>query len=205
MWFHTTSHFTVKAATSGYEVCRLLYTHVWNISSEVPANKKKSTRLCEVYYTLALPCFSFTVSIVCSRVFRTQNKQRQNWSRSCLGCQRRKLLVEYFFDTPYAFPGRVRCPLWPCFPSRRSTSLLTWVDRFSECTYIVPFANCSPEFLACAFAEWRVPLFGSPGLVTIDWGSDFQGSLCSLLNALECKQVRIMTSSGCRQFDRSFS
>ena len=143
-------------------------------------------------HSLAHPGIRASTRLISSRfVWRGLANDVRDWCRSCLPCQRGKVL-RHVHLRPEKIPvpcrrfSHVHVDLvGPLPPSRGFTYLLTVVDRSTRWPEAVPLAGISAAECASALFHGWISRFGVPAVVTSDRGAQFTSSLwsavCSLL------------------------
>ncbi|CAI2736394.1 unnamed protein product [Schistosoma spindalis] len=115
------------------------------------------------------------------------NKDVREWARSCVGCQKSKVIRHNkcplgSFKTPDARFDHVHLDLVGPLPDSNDYSyLLTCVNRFTRWSEAVPIKNITAETVARAFVEKRVANFGCPTTITTDRGRQFESELLRCL------------------------
>ncbi|KMQ93212.1 integrase core domain protein [Lasius niger] len=105
-------------------------------------------------------------------IWPTMKKDIKEWSRTCLSCQRSKIVG----------------PLPIC---QKYRYLLTMIDRFSRWPEAIPLIEISADTVATAFYTHWIARFGSPHTITTDQGPQFEAAVFkALTNLVGCKRIR---------------
>ncbi|GBL93086.1 hypothetical protein AVEN_216445-1 [Araneus ventricosus] len=132
-------------------------------------------------HNLSSPSVKATQKLVAAIVvWKNINKDCTLWCRSCIQCQRSKVIRHTMsgvgnFPLPSARLSHVHIEVvGPLSPFRGMTYLLTCVDRFTGWPDAFPMPNQSADTIERAFLLGWISRFGVPEKVTSDCGTNFQ-------------------------------
>lgn len=128
--------------------------------------------------------------MTCKFVWPDIRRDVQQWTRSCVSCQRNK--VTRHTKTPL---GKYEEPderfsvihidiIGPLPPSNGMLYCLTCIDRFTSWMEVVPLPNITAETIAKAFYEHWITRFGTPSRVISDQGAQFKSELFKSLTRM---------------------
>ena len=148
----------------------------------VPETFKR--KVFETVHNLAHPGVRATRTLVSQKfVWRGMSKQVNQWTKSCLACQKSKVtrhtkapLADY--EVPKGRFSHVHVDLvGPLPPSQGFTYLLTMIDRFTRWPEAIPLVNTEAEVLARTFSSEWIARHGVPEQITSDRGPQFTSQL----------------------------
>ena len=149
---------------------------------------------------LAHPSIRNTRKLITARFFwPSMNKDVNNWSRTCIHCQRCKINRHVAsphgtFKLPDARFDHVHLDIvGPLPPSEGNSYILTAVDRFTRWPEAFPMPNITADTVAKTFIRGWVSRFGVPSTVTTDQGRQFESDLFKQLSIL-LGTTRVRTS-----------
>ncbi|GBL54341.1 Pro-Pol polyprotein [Araneus ventricosus] len=166
-----------------------LYCNIRNdiVRPYVPASFRKT--VFQSLHNLSHPGIRATKRLIGQRfVWPSMQKDISNWTRSCLDCQRSKVIRHtsrplQSFHLPSARFDHVHLDLvGPLPPSDNCEYLLTCIDRFIRWPETV--SDISAETVARAFSSQWISRFGLPSIITTDQGRQFESNFFSLLSKL---------------------
>ena len=131
-------------------------------------------------HSLSHPGIRASRKLVAERfVWPGMNGDVSRWARTCLACQRSKIVRHTIspvgkFSTPDARFRHVHVDIvGPLPPSNGCTHLLTVIDRFTRWPEVIPLRETGAQAVASAFLLNWVARFGVPSIVTTDRGGQF--------------------------------
>lgn len=140
---------------------------------------------------LSHPGINATRKLITSRYFWPgMNIYLNQWSKSCISCQRSKIQrhtrSEFGkFNLPSARFDHVHMDLvGPLPPSSGMTHILTIVDRFTRWPEAYAISDTSTRTIAEVFVENYVSRFGCPKEITTDRGCQFESRLFAEITRL---------------------
>jgi hypothetical protein len=148
----------------------------------VPSSLRQ--RIFSIIHELSHPSIRSTQRLVTDRfVWHGMRRDIQTWARSCLSCQRAKI-VRHVESGVGSYPAPQRRFGWinldivgPLPPSSGHRYLLTMIDRATRWPEAVPMVDATTESCVHAFLSVWVSRFGLPSAVTSDRGSQFVSDL----------------------------
>jgi cleavage and polyadenylation specificity factor subunit 1 len=148
-------------------------------------------KLFDNLHGISHPSIRATRKLIASRYFWSNlNKDCNNWSKTCISCQRSKVhrhtKSEYGrFDVPAGRFEHIHMDLvGPLPPSNGNIYILSIVDRFTRWPEAYPIPDASAKTIARVFMTQYVSRFGVPLEITTDRGSQFESKLFKELTQL---------------------
>lgn len=149
-------------------------------------------------HNIAHPGVRASRKLINTRYFwPNQNKDINNWAKSCLSCQKSKThrhtkteLTR--FNIPSGRFEHIHIDIvGPLPPSNGCTNILTTVDRFTRWPEAYPIQDMSAATVAKVFIEQHISRFGVPTIITTDQGTQFESKLLNeLTQTLGIKRIR---------------
>ena len=124
----------------------------------------------------------------------------KKWARSCLPCQRSKVIRHTLsplasFPTPDKRFDHIHVDIvGPLSPSHGQTYLLTCIDRFTRWPEAFPLSDVTAPSVARALISGWISRFGVPSTITTDRGGQFESDLWAQLMTI-LGTTRIRTTS----------
>ena len=125
------------------------------------------------------------------------NTDVQNWTKTCLQCQRSKIQrhtcapLSNFDLLNHRFSHVHIDIVGPLPHSNGYTHILTCVDRFTRWPEAIRISNIPAESIAKSFIEHWIARFGVPSVLTTDCGPQFESTLfISLTHFLGTTRIR---------------
>ena len=124
----------------------------------------------------------------------------KKWARSCLPCQRSKVIRHTLsplasFPTPDKRFDHIHVDIvGPLSPSHGQTYLLTCIDRFTRWPEAFPLSDVTAPSVARALISGWISRFGVPSTITTDRGGQFESDLWAQLMTM-LGTTRIRTTS----------
>lgn len=150
---------------------------------------------------LAHPSIRNTRKLMTARFFWPSiNKDVNNWSKTCIHCQRSKVIRHVVsphgtFKLPDARFDHVHLDIvGPLPPSEGNAYILTAIDRFTRWPEAFPMPNITAETVAKTFIRGWISRFGVPSTVITDQGRQFESDLFKQLSIL-LGTTRVRTSA----------
>ena len=176
-------------------------TIVCDVSTGVPrpyVPEKFRQAVFESLHSLSHPSIRATQRLITARfVWPHINSDIRKWTKSCLQCQKSKILRHTAapfanFKTPDARFNNIHIDIvGPLPPSKGCVYLLTCIDRFTRWPEVIPIPDMTAETVAHAFISGWISRFGVPSSVTTDRGRQFESKLWhSLMVLLGCSRIR---------------
>ncbi|VDP22585.1 unnamed protein product [Schistosoma margrebowiei] len=142
-------------------------------------------------HKLSHPGVRATIKLMAKRFcWRRMNKDVRKWARSCVSCQKSKVIRHNEFPlgsykTLDARFDHVHLDLVGPLPdSNGYTYLLTCVERFTRCPEAVPIKEITAETVARTFVERWVANFGCTSTINTDREFQFESELFPRLTKL---------------------
>ncbi|GAA49140.1 transposon Ty3-G gap-Pol polyprotein [Clonorchis sinensis] len=152
----------------------------------------------ESLHNISHPSIRSTLKLISQRfVWPEMNKDIREWTRTCLACQRSKVIRHTrspvgTFAAPDSRFDHVHLDIvGPLPPSNDYSYILTVVDRFTRWPEAIPIKNISADTISRAFVGRWISTFGVPSYITTDRGSQFDCHLFRrLTELLGCTHIR---------------
>lgn len=148
----------------------------------VPSSLRKSVY--QNLHNLSHPGVRATRKLISSRYFWPKlNKDVNEWTKSCLQCQKAKVIrhtkseVGNFKTTSNRFDHIHMDIVGPLHISDGNTYILTVIDRYTRWPEAFPLKDICAHTIAITFVNNYVSRFGIPSTLTTDRGSQFESKL----------------------------
>lgn len=142
-------------------------------------------------HNLSHPGIRSTSKLIRSRfVWQSIRKDCAEWARSCLPCQKSKIIrhtktpVGKFVDQSQRFEHVHLDLIGPLPPSQGNYYCLTMIDRYTRWPEAVPIPDISAQTVAQNFFTQWIARFGCPSRITTDQGRQFESALFTSLSQL---------------------
>ena len=117
------------------------------------------------------------------------------WNKTCIHCQKCKVQRHTVtplstFNSPDARFNTIHIDIiGPLPPPKGYSYLLTCVDHFTHWPEAIPTTNITVETVASAYVSGWILRFGIPSTVSTDRGSQFESTLWSLKEDIQCSSA----------------
>ena len=155
----------------------------------IPSPMRRS--IFDAIHGLSHPGIRATRKLLTSKFFWPNlNSDSNNWSKSCISCQRSKVQRHTkskhgCFKVPSGRFNHIHMDLvGPLPPSEGNTYILSIIDRFTRWPEAYPLVDSTASTVARTFVKEYLPRFGVPLEMTTDQGPQFESKLFSELSKL---------------------